>query len=78
MFIVQLPITRAWTTVGISGVPVGMQMDWLSCNSTGCPPAITRVAEVTNCAVTHGPLPALGGGIAQPATLYMQAIVTTG
>jgi len=31
-----------------------------------------------NCAVTHGPLPAGGGGKAQPATTYGPVIVTVG
>ena len=51
-----------------SGVPVGAQMAWLSSSSTGCPFDVTRVAAVTHCAVTHGPLAAGGGGSAQPAT----------
>jgi hypothetical protein len=52
----------------ISGVPVGTQTAWLSSNSSGWPFESTRVAELTNWAVTHGPLPLGGGGIAQPAT----------
>jgi hypothetical protein len=30
---------------------------------------MTRVALVMNWAVTHGPLPAVGGGIVHPATV---------
>jgi hypothetical protein len=33
---------------------------------------------MTNCAVTQGPLAAIGGGNAQPATTYGAARVTTG
>ena len=49
-----------------SGVPVGVQIDWLSCNNTGCPPALTLTAPVTHCAVTQGGLPEPES--AQPAT----------
>jgi hypothetical protein len=52
----------------ISGVPVGAQIAWLSSNSSGWPFEVMRTAELTNCAVTHGPLPLGGGGMAQPAT----------
>ena len=34
------------------------------------PLALTRRAPVTHCAVTHGPLPAVGGGSVQPAMVY--------
>src|SRR5947207_1057973 len=74
----HIPVTRGCVTATISGVPVGAQIAWLSNSRTGWPRAITRVAEETNCAVTQGPLPALGGGIAQPATTYGAAMVTTG
>ena len=37
---------------------------------------MTRVAPIRNCAVTHGPLPAGGGGNAQPATVYTVVSVT--
>jgi hypothetical protein len=50
------------------GVPVGTQIAWLSSRSNGWPFENTRVAHVTNCAVTHGPFAAGGGGNAQPAT----------
>jgi hypothetical protein len=43
-------------------------MAWLSISSKGCPLEVIRVAAVINCAVTQGPLPAVGGGMAQPAT----------
>src|SRR4051812_2714114 len=62
----------------MSGVPVGVQMAVLVCSSTGWPPAMTRTAELVYCAVTQGPLPAFGGGIAQPATAYVHEMVTAG
>jgi hypothetical protein len=49
-----VPFTLTWVTTILSGVPVGTHIDWLSCNSTGTPPARTRVAAVTNCAVAQG------------------------
>jgi hypothetical protein len=39
---------------------------------------VTRVAAVTNCAVTHGPFAPGGGGSAQPATSHGAGIVTLG
>lgn len=62
----------------MSGVPVGAQIAWLSSKRPGWPATVTRVAAVTNCAVTQGPFAAGGGGSAQPATRYGEAIVTTG
>ena len=59
-------------------MPVGTQMAWLSINSKGTPLEKIRVAEVIQVAVTHGPLPAMGGGIVQPATMYGLARVTVG
>ena len=61
-----------------NGVPVGVQMAWLSSNNTGCPFDMTRVAPVIHCAVTHGPFPAEGGGIAHPATVYGLSCITIG
>ena len=37
-----IPFTRTWVTTTLSGVPFGMQTAWLSCSSTGWPPANTR------------------------------------
>ena len=61
----------------MSGVPFGAQMAWLSCRSTGIPLALTRVAAVTHCAVTHGEglLLTLNG---QPAMVYGAGWVTMG
>jgi hypothetical protein len=73
-----MPMTRTWVTDGMRGVPVGAQIAWLSISKTGCPIASTRVAEVMNCAATHGPLAAGGGGNAQPATTHGPGKVTTG
>jgi hypothetical protein len=51
-------------------VPVGAQIAVLLNTSSGCPIEVTRAVPTTYCAVTHGPLPAGGGGNAQPATTY--------
>jgi len=37
-----------------SGVPLGAQVAWLSCKSSGCPFDVTRVAADTQVAVMHG------------------------
>jgi hypothetical protein len=74
----HIAVTRVCVTAMINGVPVGAQIAWLSSRSNGCPFESTRVAEVTNCAVTQGPFAAGGGGKAQPATTYGAAIVTVG
>src|SRR5258706_7612237 len=62
----------------ISGVPLGAQIAWLLCTSSGCPFESTRVVPASHWAVTHGPLAAGGGGRAQPATTYGGASVTVG
>jgi hypothetical protein len=41
-------MTRVWVITGTSGVPVGVQIAWLSSSSAGWPPTSTRVALVTN------------------------------
>jgi hypothetical protein len=64
----HIAVARVWVTVIIKGVPVGTQIAWLSSKSNGWPLEVTRVAAVTNWAVTHGPLPAGGGGKEHPAT----------
>jgi len=63
-----------------SGVPVGVQIDWLVSSRTGWPFDVTRVAAVgaMNVAVTHGPLPAIGGGIVHPAIKYCAVATTMG
>ena len=63
-----------------SGVPVGVQMDWLVFRRTGWPFEVTRVAAVgaMNVAETQGPLPAFGGGIVQPAIEYCAVATTMG
>lgn len=60
----------------ISGVAVGAHIAWLSNNNNGCPLEVTLVAAVVNCAVTQGPLPALGGGMMQPVTVQGGGMVT--
>jgi hypothetical protein len=60
------------------GVPVGAQIAWLSCSSSGIPLLLTRIDPTINWAVTHGPLPAIGGGKAQPATTQGATCSTVG
>ncbi|MGD2157013.1 MAG: hypothetical protein PVG32_09090 [Anaerolineales bacterium] len=48
------PLTRICVTRIFNGVPLGVQIAWLSCSSTGWPLALTRVAAVTHVAVTQG------------------------
>jgi hypothetical protein len=60
----------------IKPCPVGTQTAWLVWTITGRPPARTRVAPTTHCAVTHGGLGTLAS--AQPATTYGVASVTIG
>jgi hypothetical protein len=74
----HVPLTRVCVVKISSGVPVGTQVAWLSCNNTGCPSDVIRVAAEVNVAVAHGPLPALGGGIEQPATVQGAGKVTIG
>jgi hypothetical protein len=62
----------------IVGVPVGMQIAWLSNSSSGKPLDVTRTEPIMNCAVTHGPFPAGGGGMAHPATTYGAESVVVG
>src|SRR5258708_29504059 len=45
---------------------------------SGTPPAFTLVVPELNMAVTHGPFPAGGGGIAHPATTHGFGIWTAG
>jgi hypothetical protein len=45
-----------------------MQIAWLSNSRNGKPLEVTRTEPIMNCAVTHGPFPAGGGGMAHPAT----------
>jgi hypothetical protein len=71
-------VARVWVPVMMSGVPVGAQMAWLANTSNGWPLEVTRVAAVTHCAVTQGPLAAGGGGRAHPATTYGVLIATVG
>ena len=40
----QVASTRVCATTGISGVPVGTQVDWPVIVTTGAPPASTRIA----------------------------------
>jgi len=62
-----IPFTRICVLAMVKGVPVGVQIAWLSSNKTGCPLAFTRRAALTHGALTQGPFAAGGGGSAQPA-----------
>jgi hypothetical protein len=63
----QVPVTLNWVKTIMRGVPVGTQMAWLSIKSSGVPFDTTRVALLTNWAVTQGPFPVGGGGKVHPA-----------
>jgi hypothetical protein len=62
----------------INGVPVGAQIAWLLCTTSGWPLDKTRVVPVSHCALTHGPFAAVGGGSVQPAIMYGDVINTVG
>jgi len=64
----QTPIALVCVATISKGAPVGAQSAWLSSNSSGWPLDLMRNAAVVHCAVTQGPLPAVGGGIVHPAT----------
>ena len=49
-----IPVTLVWVTVIINGVPLGVQIAWLSNKRTGIPLEVILVAAVVHCAVTHG------------------------
>src|SRR6266853_4035693 len=68
--------TRVCTTSGIRGVPVGTQTDCPAIVTTGAPPAITRTAPTTQCAVAQGGLPEPVS--AQPAMANGEVSVTAG
>lgn len=53
-----------------SGVPLGTQIAWLSSNNTGIPLDVTRVAAVTQLAVTQGD--------GEPETLNGQPVTVKG
>ena len=73
----HIPMTRICATTGISGVPLGAQIAWLSISTNGCPLLVTRVAAMIHWAVMHGTGPPLRLN-GQPATTYGAAIVTVG
>jgi len=79
-FLTQVAVTFVCVPAMTSGVPVGVQMDWLVFRRTGWPFDVTRVAAVgaMKVAVTQGPLPAFGGGIVQPAIEYCAVATTMG
>jgi len=57
-----------------TGVAVGVHVEVLVCNNTGMPPAVTRVAPTSHCAVTHGPFPP-GDEKGQPVMVWRLAMV---
>jgi hypothetical protein len=65
----HIPVTRVCVVKINNGVPVGTQIAWLSSKRSGWPSEVMRVALVIHCAVTQGPLPVGGGGMAHPATM---------
>ena len=73
-------MTRIWVRLTITGVPVGVQMAWLLCTSTGMPIDVTRSDAVkgSHSATTQGPLAIGGGGNAQPATVHGAPAVIIG
>src|SRR3954447_14905241 len=62
----------------MSGVPLGTDVPVLLATSSGLPSAITRVAPLVNCAVTHGGAPVVIVGNWQAATVYCVVSTTTG
>jgi hypothetical protein len=64
-----VPFTRICVTTIFNPVAGSTQIALLSSSKTGMPLAVTRVAAVIQVQVTHGPLAAMGGGKAQPATV---------
>src|SRR5215471_7175065 len=70
--------TRVCVTRIMRGVPVGAHIEVLDCTTSGWPFDNTRVDPVIQVAVTHGPLAAMGGGSAHPATTNGAAMVTVG
>ncbi|HEX6740517.1 MAG TPA: hypothetical protein VF079_01815 [Sphingomicrobium sp.] len=48
------------------GVAVGTHVEVLDWTTSGCPSDSTRWVPDVHCPVTHGPFPALGGGMVQP------------
>jgi hypothetical protein len=73
-----MALTRVWVTAMINGVPLGAQIAWLLCTTSGWPFDVTRVVPLSHWAVTHGPFAAGGGGSVQPATTYGDVINTVG
>jgi hypothetical protein len=73
---VHVAMTRGWVVMTSKPWPVGTQTAWLVCVMTGTPPAKTRVAPTTHCALTHGGVEVLAK--AQPATTKGVARVTMG
>jgi hypothetical protein len=78
IYVHHVAFTRICVLRIFNPVPVGAQTAWLSFVKTGVPPALTRVAALVHCALTQGPLPAVGGGRVQPATVYELVCVTIG
>jgi hypothetical protein len=74
----HIAVTLVCDAITIVGVPVGAQIAWLENTSSGWPSDVTRVDPTTNCAVTHGPLAAGGGGNPHPAIAHGAVSVTVG
>lgn len=67
---IYIAVARICVTAMISGVPVGVQIAWLLCTTSGWPfdNTLTDPLGGIQVAFTHGPLATAGGGNAQPAT----------
>jgi hypothetical protein len=68
-------VTRDWTVLIDSGTPVGAQVAWPPCTTSGWFIDVTRCEPVVHDAVAHGP-PALGGN-EQPLIVYGVGSSTT-
>jgi hypothetical protein len=68
--VAHIALTRVWVTAMINGVPVGAQIAWLLCTTSGSPLDVTRVVPVIHCPLTHGPLAMGCDGSEQPTTTY--------
>ena len=62
----HVAFTFIWVTETVSGTPVGTQVAEPSAMTSGWPPDFTRTVPTDQVAVVHGPVPAFGGGFAQP------------
>src|SRR5664280_200673 len=74
----QVARALVWAATGSSGVPVGTQRPVPPMIASGCPIEVTLTVPTVNWPLTHGPLPAVGGGKVQALTRYGEVISTVG